>query len=130
MSATPPPSKSGSVALEFIKKLGTIVAASLGVVLVAALALGQFHAFGLSNLLFWASLVVLGLAIVPAVAELGSGFTSLGKSLANKEGGLGTVLSEKHERRDKWLSASVLYGTAGIVLFVLSFLFATLVAPR
>jgi hypothetical protein len=115
---------------EFLKRLGLIVAASLGVVVVAALALGQFHALGLSNLLFWASLVVLGISILPALSELGSGFTTLGRSLASRDKSLKAMIAETRDQREKWLNNSVLFGTAGVLIFVLSFVFATLFPGR
>lgn len=131
MSTPPaaPPNGSRSAALQFLKKLGLILAAALGVVFVAALALGQFNSFGLSNMLFWASLVVLGLAVVPAIVELGSGFTVVAKSAIGKEKPLQSVLADKHAQRDRWLNSSVMYGAAGVMLFILSFLVATLFSP-
>jgi hypothetical protein len=129
--ANPSPSgRPAGLAVEFFRRLGLILAASLGVVVVAALALGQFHPFGLSNLLFWAALVVLGIAVVPALAELGSGFSQLGRSLTGRDKGLLSKLVDQRDQRDRWLSNSVLFGTAGIMIFVLSFVFATLFSGR
>jgi hypothetical protein len=129
-SPTPPPApaRTGSVALEFLKRLATILGASLGVVVVAALALGRLTAFGFSNLLFWASLIVLGISVLPAVAELGAGFSSMSQAFANKDTALKSVVTDRHEKRDRWLNTSILYGAAGIILFILSYLFASLVS--
>ena len=129
-SNLPPPGGSAALAVEFFKRLGLILGGSLGVVVVAALALGQFHPFGLSNLLFWASLVALGIAVIPALSELGSGFALLGRSLASREKSLRNMMAEQRDRRDRWLNSSVLFGTAGLVIFVLSLVFATLFSGR
>jgi hypothetical protein len=119
-----------ALALEFVKRVGLIIGAALGVVLVAALALGRFHALGLADLLFWAALVVLGIGVVPALSELGSGVSTLGRSLARGDKSAQATLAERLAQREKWLNASVLFGTAGVLIFAMSFLFAALFPVR
>ena len=127
MSRTPlpPPNPLVILALRFLQRLGLVLGASLGVVVVAALALGQFNSFGLANLLFWASLVVFGIAVWPAVSELGSGVSMIGRAALSREKNLRTMLVESREQRDRWLDNSIVFGLAGIVIFVLSLLSAS-----
>jgi hypothetical protein len=125
-STSPPAAGFARLAGKFLKRLGLILGASLGVVMVAALALGQFHAFGLSNLTFWSALIVLGIAVLPALSEMGSGLSRLGRAARGPDQKLEAAIAERQAQREKWLNSSVLFGTAGIALFVLSFLFAAL----
>ncbi len=125
----PKPGTTAAVLVEFLKRVGIITGAALGVVLVVALVLGQFHGLGLSNLLFWAALVVLGIAVVPALSELGSGVSNLRRSLSKQDESPQKTLAERLVQRDKWLNTSVLFGTAGIVIFFLSFVVASLFTP-
>ena len=117
-------------AVNFLKRLGVILAATFGVVIVAALALDQFNGLGFSNLLFWAALVVLGIGVVPALAELGSGLSALRRSPASRDKSLQAVLAESRGQRDKSLDNSLLFGLAGILIFVLSFAVGILFAAR
>lgn len=127
---TPPSAAFTTLALHFLGRFGLVLGASLGIVVVAALALGQFNGVGIANLLFWAALIVLGLAVLPAVSELGAGVSAARRSILGQDKSLPALLAKSRERRDQWLSSSVLFGAAAIVIFVLSLLIATIFAQR
>ncbi|MBI3360368.1 MAG: hypothetical protein HY023_04585 [Chloroflexi bacterium] len=134
MSAAPtPPSQietPASRALNFLRKLGAIIGISLAAVAVIAAALGQFNALGFSNLLFWAALVVLALAAWPAISELGSTASMAGRMIVKRDKNVQVMMEEARMKRDKWIGSSLLYGNAGVLIFVLSFVVATAFTHR
>lgn len=125
----PPTATLANRALNFSKRLGLIVSASLMGVVVITLALGQFNAFGLSSYLFWAAFVLLAISVWPVVAEMGS-TVSLAKQATLDKKNVAELIEAEKARRDKWIARSILYGAAGFLHFALSFVVATWFAAR
>ena len=110
----------------FLKKLGIIIGAGVVAALALALVFRQFNVFGISNFLFWVSLAVMAAGVWPVIAELGSGVAMAKRALVDKEN-MGQLVRAAAPQRDKWISHSVTYGLAGILLFILSLVIATVV---
>ena len=111
--------------LGFLRRLGVLVGIALGLSVLAALAVGQFNPTGISNNFFWAAFILLAIAAIPIFSEIGSGVSLIGRAAAERKD-LRSLMEGEKEKRDQGARRSILYGLAGILLFLLSFVASSL----
>ena len=97
-----------------------LVGLAVGVSALLALGSGQFGAGAISNFLFLSAFVLLVIAALPIVSEVGSGVALLGQA-ALEHKSLGALLAGERQKRERGARRTFLYGLAGILSFLLAF---------
>ncbi len=97
---------------EFLRRLGVLVGLAVGVSALLALLSGQFGAAGVSNFLFLSAFVLLVIAALPIVSEVGSGVALMGQA-ALEHKSLGALLAGERQKRERGAQRTFLYGLAG-----------------
>lgn len=86
-------------------------------VMIGSLILGDLRQ--ITNLYFYSTIILLVIAAVPILTELGSSAKIVGKSLKDGEEA-GTQLKEKKPQYDRGPRTTYLYGFAGLTTFILA----------
>lgn len=79
----------------------------------------------ISNLYFWSSIILLIIAVIPIFTEIGSSARIAGKAIRKGEK-VGEQLKEKQPVFDRGARTTYVFGLAGLVTFILSFLLLTI----
>ena len=94
-----------------------IMAIEILIVLVGSLLLGNIRQ--MTNLFFWSTIILLIVAVIPIIFEVGISAKIAGKAIKDGEE-VGTQLKEKQSTFDRGARITYLFGLAAITTFLLA----------
>lgn len=88
------------------------------VVFLGSMLLGDLRQ--MTNLYFWSTVILLVIAVVPIISEVGTSAKIAGKALKNREE-VGSQLQEKKPSFDRGARITYLFGLSALTTFILAF---------